>query len=98
MTHGPVEASFTVYNDFPTYKSGVYHHVNGSSLGGHAIKILGWGVDAITNTPYWLVANSWNEDWGEEGFFRIRRGHNECGIEASVVAGLPLNPHNLIEA
>jgi cathepsin B len=65
MTNGPVEAAFTVYDDFPTYKSGVYHHVQGASLGGHAIKILGWGVDSTTNTPYWLVANSWNEDWGE---------------------------------
>jgi cathepsin B len=45
MTHGPVEAAFTVYADFPTYKSGVYHHTTGSALGGHAIKIVGWGVD-----------------------------------------------------
>jgi len=44
MTHGPVEAAFTVYNDFLTYKSGVYHHTSGSALGGHAIKIVGWGV------------------------------------------------------
>jgi cathepsin B len=29
---------------------------------------------------YWLVANSWNEDWGEKGFFKIKRGSNECGI------------------
>lgn len=43
MTNGPVEASFTVYNDFLTYKEGVYHHVSGSSLGGHSVKIIGWG-------------------------------------------------------
>ena len=39
--NGPVEASFTVYEDFVTYSSGVYQHVTGSALGGHAIKILG---------------------------------------------------------
>jgi cathepsin B len=44
MTHGPVEAAFTVYQDFLTYKSGVYHHASGSALGGHAIKVVGWGV------------------------------------------------------
>lgn len=87
MTNGPVEASFDVYEDFLTYKSGVYHHVQGKSLGGHSIKILGWGVEA--GVPYWLVANSWNEDWGEKGFFKIKRGNNECGIEASIVAGIP---------
>jgi cathepsin B len=59
MTNGPVEAAFTVFSDFPSYKSGVYKHVSGSQLGGHAIKILGWGVE--NGTKYWLVANSWNE-------------------------------------
>lgn len=34
QTNGPVEAAFTVYSDFPTYKSGVYHHTSGSALGG----------------------------------------------------------------
>jgi cathepsin B len=72
LTNGPVEASFNVYEDFLTYKSGVYHHVTGSNLGGHSVKIIGWGVE--DNMPYWTVANSWNEDWGEKGFFKIRRG------------------------
>lgn len=44
MTHGPVEVAFTVYQDFLTYKSGVYHHTSGTALGGHAVKMVGWGV------------------------------------------------------
>lgn len=87
MTNGPVEGAFTVYSDFPNYKSGVYQHVSGSQLGGHAIKILGWGTE--NGTPYWLVANSWNGDWGDKGFFKILRGKNECGIEGSITAGHP---------
>jgi len=87
MTNGPVEGAFTVYADFPNYKSGVYQHVSGSALGGHAIKILGWGEE--NNSPYWLVANSWNPHWGDGGYFKILRGSNECGIEGGVVAGLP---------
>ena len=63
MTFGPVEAAFSVYEDFLSYKSGVYQQKSGSPLGGHAVKILGWGVE--NETPYWLVANSWNEDWGD---------------------------------
>jgi cathepsin B len=86
MTNGPVEASFSVYEDFETYTSGVYVHTTGQYLGGHAVKIIGWGVDGTT--AYWTVANSWNQDWGEQGFFRIIRGVNECGIEASIVAGM----------
>jgi len=88
QTNGPVEAAFTVYSDFLTYKSGVYHHTTGSALGGHAIKILGWGTE--NGSDYWLVANSWNEDWGDKGFFKIKRGTNECGIEGSIVAGTPI--------
>jgi cathepsin B len=38
---------------------------------------------------YWLVANSWNESWGEKGFFRIIRGTNDCGIESAIVSGMP---------
>ncbi|XP_071439851.1 cathepsin B [Hetaerina americana] len=90
MTNGPVEGAFTVYEDFPLYKTGVYRHVDGSELGGHAIRILGWGVDkSAGNLPYWLVANSWNSDWGNRGYFRILRGENECGIEDDIAAGLP---------
>ncbi len=85
--NGPVEASFTVYEDFVTYKSGVYQHITGSALGGHAIKMIGWGVE--NGVKYWLCANSWNESWGEKGFFRILRGQNECGIEDDADTGMP---------
>ena len=61
MANGPVSASFTVFNDFLTYRSGVYTHVTGADLGGHAVKIYGWGTDA-TGADYWMVANSWNNE------------------------------------
>jgi cathepsin B len=87
MTNGPVEACFEVYEDFLSYKSGVYSHSSGQLLGGHCVKILGWGVDG--STPYWIVANSWTNTWGDQGYFWILRGSDECGIEDGVVAGLP---------
>merc|ERR1719352_2027533 len=79
---GPVETAFTVYEDFANYASGIYHHVSGSQLGGHAVRIVGWGVD--NGNKYWKVANSWNPYWGEEGYFRISKGNNDCGIENGV--------------
>jgi len=66
---------------------GVYQHVTGKVLGGHAVRMLGWGVE--DGTPYWLIANSWNTDWGDKGFFKIKRGSDECGIEGTISAGLP---------
>lgn len=48
--------------------------------------MLGWGVE--DDTPYWLCANSWNTDWGDNGFFKILRGSDHCGIESEITAGL----------
>jgi cathepsin B len=86
-TNGPIEVSFTVYEDFEAYKGGVYQHTTGSALGGHAVKMVGWGVDG--GVEYWKIANSWNTSWGERGYFRIIAGQDECGIESSGVAGEP---------
>lgn len=85
MNNGPVEAAFTVYADFVHYKSGVYSHQSGSALGGHAVKIIGWGVE--NGQDYWMVANSWTTTWGDNGFFKIAKGNDECGIEDMIVAG-----------
>jgi len=82
MAGGPVETAFTVYTDFANYASGIYHHVSGGVEGGHAVRIVGWGVES--GTKYWKVANSWNPYWGEKGYFRIKRGDSECGIEDGV--------------
>lgn len=87
VQNGPVGAAFSVYDDFPTYKSGVYRRHSSKMLGGHAVKIVGFGVE--NGTKYWLVVNSWNEDWGDKGTFKIVRGENHCGIEDEIVAGLP---------
>nr|CAE47498.1 cathepsin B-like proteinase [Diabrotica virgifera virgifera] len=87
LQNGPVEGAFSVYADFVNYKTGVYQHIKGQFLGGHAIRIFGWGVE--NNTPYWLIANSWNTDWGDSGTFKILRGSDHCGIESGIVAGLP---------
>merc|ERR1712045_778781 len=43
MSGGPMEVAFTVYSDFENYGSGIYHHVSGQPVGGHAVKVVGWG-------------------------------------------------------
>lgn len=86
MENGPVDASFQVYEDFMTYKSGIYHHVEGKFMNLHTVKIIGWGEE--NGEAYWKVVNSWNSEWGENGLFRIRLGTNECTIESQVEGGL----------
>ena len=98
--HGPFEVGFAVYTDFMHYQSGVYRRSRDARpAGGHAVKLIGWGEEAPPDgkgdpIPYWLLANSWSPSWGEDGFFRIRRGTNEVMIETTPAAGLPnVNDH-----
>jgi cathepsin B len=91
MTNGPIQVAFKVYKSFMSYKTGVYkkHWYEILPEGGHAVKIVGWGTES--GTDYWLVANSWNTSWGLDGFFKIARGADQCGIETMgpPYAGLP---------
>ena len=82
MAGGPVETAFTVYQDFMSYSGGVYVHTWGGVLGGHAVKIVGWGTQG--STRYWIIQNSWGESWGLAGFFWIEFG--QCGIDSQAVA------------
>lgn len=82
--HGPVEVTFDVYTDFYYYMDGVYQHVYGEMEGRHAVVIVGYGVER--DTPYWIARNSWGPGWGEEGYFRIVRGRNECRVENEAFA------------
>ena len=86
LNNGPVQAVMWVRRDFFMYCSGVYRcpQMTGEPTGMHSVRILGWGEDGPVK--YWLVANSWGTDWGEDGLFKIRRGTNECGIESFVLA------------
>lgn len=43
VNHGPFEVALNVYSDFLVYKTGVYKHKHGQFLGGHAIRIIGYG-------------------------------------------------------
>lgn len=81
MTNGPIQVAFKVYKSFMSYKTGVYqkHFYEMVPEGGHAVKMVGWGTD--NGVDYWKVANSWDTTWGEDGFFRILRGKDQCGME-----------------
>jgi C1A family cysteine protease len=39
----------------------------------HALLLVGYGYDGITNLKYWIAQNSWGSQWGENGFMRILR-------------------------
>jgi C1A family cysteine protease len=79
-TKGPLITCFSVYADFFSYKSGVYHHVSGAPQGGHCVCCVGYD----DTRRYWICKNSWGTRWGQEGFFNIAYG--EVGIDAEMWA------------
>jgi cysteine peptidase B len=64
------------------YTSGV---VSASGCGkqlDHAIQITGWSV--LNNVPVWNVRNSWNTDWGMNGYIYLEMNKNTCGCATHV--------------
>ena len=51
----------------------------------HAVTLVGYGTQ--NNVAYWIVKNSWGKNWGENGYFRIRRGNGTCGINCYITTG-----------
>ncbi|MCX6666597.1 MAG: FG-GAP-like repeat-containing protein, partial [Euryarchaeota archaeon] len=90
MSYGPVITGMAVYNDFYTYHEGIYHRVSETIKGYHAVAIVGFGV--YDGMDYWICKNSWGEDWGEDGYFRIFAG--ECLIDSWFIFAVdrPLPP------
>jgi hypothetical protein len=81
QTTSTYKAISTIFN---SYKGGVIKATGcptSRTTSNHAVVIVGYGVDATTNLPYWKARNSWG-NWGEQGYFRIQRGVNMCGIES----------------
>jgi len=46
----------------------------------HAVAMVGWGKTS-DGRGYWILRNSWGEDWGEHGYFRMEMGTNACRLE-----------------
>lgn len=94
--------AFTLYTLFHTtnwscvlshrflYDTGLTDKFNPFEITNHVVAIVGYGADKETGEKFWIVKNSWGESWGESGFFRIRRGTDECSIESIAVSAQPI--------
>ena len=70
-----------------SYTGGIFDGPADCTPGGinKAVVIVGYGNEGSINMDYWIVKNSWGKDWGELGYFRIRRGTGTCGINCYIM-------------
>jgi len=90
--HGPVMVAFEAPSSLFYYQGGIYTgeapphegpllpNVRMWEKTNHAVVAVGWGEE--NGVKYWIVKNTWGPSWGEGGYFRIRRGTDECGLES----------------
>jgi C1A family cysteine protease len=65
---------------FQFYSGGVFDGECGTQLD-HGVVLEGFGTD--DGKDYWLVRNSWGSSWGENGYIKLVRGKNQCGLANS---------------
>ena len=68
---------------FQAYHSGVLDSTSCGTNLDHAVLTVGWGTDADSGLDYWLVKNSWNTTWGDEGYIKLAivDGNGICGVQ-----------------
>merc|ERR1712046_427007 len=75
---GPVSVAIEAdQSSFQLYCGGVMSGSCGTNLD-HGVLAVGFGTDG--GDAYWKVKNSWGASWGENGYIRMIKGQNQCGI------------------
>jgi cathepsin F len=97
-----MKISYACFSFFPTvginaaymqtYVGGVScPYICGRNLD-HGVLLVGYGASGfapsrLKNKPYWIIKNSWGENWGEKGYYKICKGsnvRNKCGVDSMV--------------
>ena len=79
MKYGPIPVGIDskTYN-FELYRNGIIKASHCGKEIDHAVTVVGFGIEGTTR--FWIVKNSWGKHWGEDGYFKLERDKNACGI------------------
>uniref|UniRef100_A0A9I9D5P3 Cysteine proteinase RD19a-like n=1 Tax=Cucumis melo TaxID=3656 RepID=A0A9I9D5P3_CUCME len=65
----------------------------------HGVLLVGYGSAGyapirMRDKDYWIIKNSWGENWGENGYYKICRGRNICGVDSLVSTVAAVHIHH----
>lgn len=86
VQYGPVVVTINASpKTFNFYKDGIYDDLLcDNSKHNHAVLVVGYGTDEELGIDYWIVQNSFSSDWGVDGYIKMLRDNNVCGIGDSL--------------
>lgn len=64
----------------------------------HGVLMVGYGASGYSpirrkEKPYWIIKNSWGPNWGENGYYKICKGPNVCGVDSMVSTVVAVAQH-----
>jgi len=74
LAKGSLAVAFEVTNYFQQYSKGIIKDTTCSGRPNHAVTAVGYTENFV------LVKNSWGSGWGDEGFVKFARNHDNCGL------------------
>jgi len=87
--HGPVAVAISTvpFTAFSFYSSGIYSNpLCNPLIPDHIVVVVGYGTE--NGVGYWILKNSWSKFWGEDGFMKIARAWDDCGV--ATMGALPI--------
>ena len=86
-TKGPISVGIDAnHYTFKFYSEGVFYQPdckNGLHDLDHCVLVVGYGTE--NGQDYWLVKNSWSTHWGDQGYVKMARKDNNCGVATDAV-------------